>query len=315
MIKSTQKINLIEEVKKEVIKPKTSISFRKMFEEALDKYDEKYPHKHRKIDGYLSISQISGESCMRKNYYDIMGYQKQGIPFRNRIIMDFGTRLHELAQQCMGEFGYLKGVEDFMFLDELKVCGSTDGWLVNQDNGSLILNDIKTANLNTYQKVLSTNEPKKDHKAQVHWYSYILRKKANIEINDLKITYICKNQSSYTPLWQQDFDKLNNFVQILNNDPQYVYSDELKSLNYINYKLQKDFQLSQEDDYLIKEVDFKYDEEIIKKEIEKIEDFWALIENNKELVKNGKKEKIPSKIRDGVICQSCNFRKVCRNYD
>ena len=294
---------------------KYKISFRTLFEKALDQYDEKYPHKHRKTEGFLSISQISGNSCMRKNYYDLMGYPKQSIPFRNRLIMDFGTRLHELAQQCMGEFGYLQGVEQFMEDKELKVCGSTDGWLVNKHN-QMIFNDIKTTNLNGYMTVLSSDKPKKDHRHQVHWYSYIMRKHHNIKIDRLKITYICKNQSSYSPLWENDYKNLNSIMEKINSsDNDFLTDQERANLNFIAYKLNKDKELINGDDFLIKEVDFDYDEKIIKEEIEKVNKFWQLIENNKELIEKGKKEKLPNKIKDGVICASCQFRKVCRNYD
>jgi len=306
---------IIEETKEEKKeKFKNSFSVSNMIKEA---YLNK-PDTHKNKEGYVSISQISGNSCLRKAYYKLQKTPIQNKSFEGSFITGVGNSVHDSLQEVLENlntmntvFPQFKGIEEYFEDHDLRLTGSTDGYFEHKD-GSITVNDFKTCGLNMYLYLINSNKPKKDHVAQVHWYAYLYKKQQNKVINDLKITYICKNQGK--PYFINDevlksFDAthsyLKNLVEWYEGKDKEVPENLMRAYYQANSHLEELNKLAfnHEEDFMFKEFTFKYDESIIEAEIEKLKQFWERIDEGK---------KLPNKISTKYICDSCPYLKTCR---
>lgn len=286
---------------------------------------------HKKLDGHLSISQISGDACMRKVYYQynkVVKDEKQDV--LSQLNTKIGSAIHEIIQSSLERNKSLSGIEQFLQDDDLKVCGSTDGYFEEHHHNikdEIILNDFKSSGLGTFNYISKTNIPLNSHKAQVHWYAYLLKKKhPNLKLDKLKITYINKNGTGFSfntfyikkniertiSYLKETNDKLiakgrsNDILEAHINNLQITINDIVKEEEFQS-KLGK-----------IKEVDFDFDDNLMEKEIQKIKDFWDLIKSNEKEIEKSKIEKgkpkikLPNKISKKTYCLNCDYLTTCR---
>lgn len=260
-------------------------NLKKAFE--LDKEND----SHKKLDGYFSISQFTGDSCLRKIYYDVKNPEfKKEYKFEKDFVFKFGHSIHELIQSKMSKFNLLHGVEQFFQDDENKICGSTDGYYIDHDKKEIRMLDIKTTNLGLYSYVLMKNVPKKDHKHQLNVYAYYLLKEyPEYQIKSMHILYINKNQSNHV----NDMSRLSLSAKTLNDvDEKEMIENHIETIK----------SLFNDEDMKIKEVIFDYDEEIALSEINKVKELREKIKNNK----------LPNKISKKIYCLNCDFVNMCR---
>lgn len=307
------------------------IKVKDMLYECYEK-ESKLPSTHKKIEGYLSISQISGsKACMRKQYYEIEKYDSdEKFSFDSHSILKVGNLYHDLVQSVLIKYGKIEHVESFFSNDEYKICGSIDGIIKDYD-GSYILNDFKTISSAGFDYILRSGRAKKDHIAQVHLYRFMIEKQLGIKIDKLKITYLHKNQNHYDLKMDNPLKNLQNTLEYLNDIYNWLEkngkdtSKVLKqignvdsSINTLKYSSEK----YENEDYHIKEIDMLFDQSILDAELNKIKEFWELVESNREirtknavavLKKDIKKEKLPNKISVNYKCNSCKFIQVCRD--
>lgn len=289
-------------------------SIKEMLHSALE--EEKKVDNHRTEDGYLSISSISG-GCLRKDYYRLKGYEaNNSYEFNTQWIFGFGHAIHDYVQNILIKYGHLHGVEQFMKDDELKICGSTDGFLFSKSDkeNSIIVNDFKTCNLSTFTYVKSSNKAKKDHIAQLHLYGYLLNKTFDYKIDGLKVTYINKNQAYYFPyiasvknnlkLVQASLTKMSNYYTSKGKISTADSIDDKFNLlenSLLTLEREAEKMADRTEDWMIQEVDFDYSEDVLNNQVNVIKDFWTRLENNKP----------PNKTTKKYICSTCEFYNVC----
>jgi len=319
---------------KVVVEDKSTTEFIKIKDLLHECYENehKLPSNHKKIAGYLSISQISGnKACMRKEYYNVMNHEFDNkFNFDSHSILKIGSLYHDMVQSVLLKYNKIEYVEQFLFNDEYRICGSIDG-IIRDKNGDYILNDFKTISSAGFDYILKSRKAKEEHIAQVHLYAFMIEKQLGIKINKLKITYLHKNQNHYSMRLDTTLKNLNETLTYLegimkwleskNKDTfsieQQIYNIK-NSISEIEFSTKKD----EEEDYHIKEVDFMFDNNILNKELKKIVEFWELVENNKVILANNetakfKKDvktiKLPNKISVNYKCNNCKFLQACRN--
>lgn len=281
-------------------------SFTKLLKEAFSKLED----THKKKDGYLSISQFTGNACLRKCYYQLMKVQRSKNTFEKDWIFKVGHSIHDLIQSTMEQQKFLMGVEQYFEDHELKICGSTDGYFIDHSKKEIRMLDIKSAGLNTFEYVSKSNRAKVDHIAQLHVYAYLLKKHfyPDYEIKSMHILYVNKNQADFKPNLDDLLNKYEKMYHdysemVKENCVPFVLEDvEQDRLDFHNIVKQKS---EVNKDYQLKECVFNYSEEIIQKELDKLEDFWNRIENNK----------LPNKISKFLYCKNCEYVLECRSQD
>lgn len=321
--------------------PASTVSVKKLLEECYES-DSKKRQAHRKLEGYLSISQIAGKACLRKAYYTLNNYPSDKVfNFESHSILEVGTLYHELVQSTMIRGNKLHYVEQFMKCDKYKICGSTDGLLRDDSTGEYILNDFKTIGTAGFDYVVKTNKAKKDHISQVHLYAYMFSNMFNIPIKKMKITYLHKNQNFYSARLDTVIKNIQSNIGYLENVLNYMQSKDqntlkietqLAKLHHSVDELEGITTKKEDEDYHIKEIDFNFNQETLDIELNKVDDFWKLVENNKKIEEDNKKAieynktvtkkkdlmpiktiRLPNKISTDYICNSCPFLQVCRN--
>lgn len=260
-------------------------NIRKAFEMDKDNDD------HKSIKGYHSISQFTGDACLRKIYYRVKNPDFiEPYNFDRDFVFKFGHAIHKLIQDKMSKFNLLHGVEEFFQDDINEICGSTDGYFIDHDKKEIRMMDIKTTNLGLFAYVTNADKPKKDHRHQLNVYAYYLLKKyPDYEMKSMHIIYINKNQSNHT----NDFSRLRASLKTLENEHEIELINN--HLSYIEDNM-KDSCMK------IKETIFSYDESIALAEIEKVQVL-------KEKIKN---DKLPNKISKFNYCMNCSYVNLCR---
>ena len=307
------------------IKPLQMFSVKQRLKQCLIQDKINIPDTHRKKEGYLSISQLAGDSCKRKLYYQYKSEEKDDTySLQSDLTLKVGTMYHELVQGTMlrnPEISKIFLVEQFLQDDELKICGSTDGCFYD-DDGEMVINDFKTCSLSALERIKNSGKAKKDHIAQVHWYQYLIKKMYGHDIKRFKITYLCKNQMGYYP---EIYGVKKNLSEVLNylkstSDKMKTPSENLvQNISKIEYSfktLEYGEKMSKEGEYLIYEVNFEYSDEVMQKELQKIDDFWNIVlyNDNRKQNKKGElpKEKFPNRITKKYYCVSCPYLSKCR---
>lgn len=321
----TQKSNISES------SSASTVSVKKLLEECYES-DSKKRQAHRKLEGYLSISQIAGKACLRKAYYTLHNYPSEKVfNFESHSILEVGTLYHELVQSTMIRSNKLHFVEQFMKCDKYKICGSTDGLLRDDSTGEYILNDFKTTGTAGFDYVVKANKAKKDHVSQVHLYAYMFSNMFKTPIKKMKITYLHKNQNFYTARLDTIISNIKSNIGYLENVFNYMQSKDQNTLkietqlaklhNSVN-ELEGIATKKEDEDYHIKEIDFNFSQDVLDIELNKVDQFWKLVESNKKIEEENKKAtkksdirkiKLPNKISTDYICNSCPFIQVCRN--
>lgn len=295
-------------------------SFKNALKDSLKQYYENTKDAHRKIDGYLSVSQFSGNACQRKAYYQLTNAEKNSdnFNFESQIILNMGTLIHEYLQEALSQSCHLADIEKFIQDDELKICGSIDGIFVSDDKKILI--DFKSCGLNTFEYVKKSGKATKSHLHQLHVYAMILNKYYGYNITQMKVIYINKNHGANTPYTKHIKDNLINTLDYLNDVSQKYISSGRESMELLSniYSLESAINSLEEistvdknEDYLIEEVDIVYDEKIPEEEINKAKILHELVETNKDK----KKPKLPNKISKPYICATCHYRGICRGLE
>lgn len=185
---------------------------------------------HKSLEGYHSISQISGDSCLRKAFYKALNYPlnehtqeniEKGIKSKAEKdwIFSFGHFIHDKIQNLLKND--LKKVEMFMKDSQNLICGSTDGTL-SLPKGRVVL-DFKSCNLNIFDYVTKRQSALKNHIAQAHNYARILniaesKKKQPNLFTHIAIVYFNKNQALFN---NTDFATMKKMVKDFRNDLEY----------------------------------------------------------------------------------------------
>lgn len=285
------------------------------------------PSTHKKEKHYLSISSIAGDACLRKQYYALQNADlNDNYNMDKHLIMGFGTLLHEMVQKPLEKHGVLQYVEKFLIDHDLKVCGSTDGYL-HEDNTIV---DFKSCGLSMYNYVLRSGKAKKAHIAQAHWYAYMLSKILNKPITTIKIAYFNKNQGGYCPFFSKAESNITKVLEYLeataskmssiNDEHPLKYNIENLKQSLFDLKSIKEREENAYGKPIMLEIDVPYDEAIMQEEIEKVKKFWAMLEYNKNIPKDDKgvlkkKEKLPAKISKPLYCKGCQYLLTCRGQE
>lgn len=293
-------------------------SLRTLLNKALNN-EHNLPSTHKKEKNYLSISSIAGDACLRKQYYALNNAQlSDNYNLEKHLIMGFGTLLHEMVQKPLEKYGFLTHVEQFLIDHDLKVCGSTDGYIPSSNT----IVDFKSCNLAMYNYVLRSGKAKLAHVAQAHWYAYLLGKQLNKKIDNIKIVYFNKNQSGYCPFLTYPETNIKGVLEYLERTadkmPNITDSHPLVH-NIVNLKqsLSELKTIKEREDVngydpIMVEIDVPYSDKIMQEEIAKVEKFWKDMEFNKT---NDKKEILPKKISKKIYCQGCQYLLTCRGQE
>jgi len=323
--------NLTQSSQPKVKEEKGFIKIKDLLHECYEN-EHKLPSNHKKIAGYLSISQIAGnKACMRREYYNVMQHEFDNkFDFNTHSILKIGSLYHDMVQTVLLKYNKIEYVEHFLWNDEYKICGSIDGIIKDKD-GSYILNDFKTISSTGFDYILKSGKAKEEHISQVHLYRFMIERQLGIKIDKMKITYLHKNQNHYGLRLDSAIKQLESTLEYLNGVYDWLSNNNrstdkiAEQINNIRYSIDSikfNTEKYEDEDYHIKEIDFMFDQDVLNKELRKIKEFWELIESNKIIAENNKtatrkadikKEKFPNKISVNYICNSCRFLQVCRD--
>ena len=300
-----------------------------LIKEVLKYQNETEPNEHKGKDGYISVSQFTGNACQRKLYLNYLNKEKREYEYRLDYIFSFGHLYHDWIQDILSKTLHLHGVEEYFQNDEMKVTGSIDGYIIN-DDGTYTIIDFKTSSLGSYQYIMNSRKAKKDHKHQLMFYAYLFMKKyPDRKVKSIKVLYINKNQGSFAVDIDMQLVQIDKVIKYLSDTLEKMKklnrnSEELEdNIHYLENSKQSLINLLEKDkgeDYLFQEFDYPYDDNvnIIDEEIAKLDKFWLHVENEENKIKEAKrtekeyKQKLLPKIANTTYCSSCvHYDKYC----
>ncbi len=327
--------------KKEIVKKEqfSHFSLRNILEQCFKDDRKNIPDTHVKLKGYVSVSQITGDACLRKAYYQYIQEEKEdNVSFETHAILSFGTLIHEFIQSTLKRNNKIDLVEKFLQDDKLKICGSIDGIFTYKTHGvidEIVLNDFKSCGLSTLERVMRSGKGSKNHIRQLHWYAYLLSQFYKKPITKLKLTYFCKNQSGYIPDMYYEKGNIDNTLSYLTEarDKMVELKRDVENINQHIYNLQSTLnaiKFKEEnvraDGFVIHEIDFFFDQNIMDQEMEQLNYFMDIIKKNEqnlkeynEKIEKGKKakkpkERFPKRLATSkkYQCAGCAYFSKCR---
>lgn len=297
-----------------------------LVKQALKYQNETEPNEHKGKAGHVSVSQFTGNACLRKLYLNHLSKVEREYEYRLDYIFSFGHLYHDWIQNILSKIGQLHGIEEYFQDDDLKVTGSIDGYVIN-DDGTYTIVDFKTSSLGSYQYIMNSRKCKKDHKHQLMFYAYLFMKKYPDRIvKSIKVLYINKNQGSYSIDVDMQITQMDKVIKYLTDTLEKMKklnrnSEELEdNISYLENSRQSLINLLEKDkgeDYLFQEFDYNYQDNIsiVDEELAKLDKFWLHVDNEKEKIKTSiktekeYKQKLPPKLANTMYCESCFFYK------
>lgn len=246
--------------------------------------------------GWNSPSGVGG--CGRQIYFMRKGYVADVTYNEPRLqrIFDNGTYTHIRLQEYLLGHGVLLADEAPLFNKEFKIMGTTDGLLLD-GNGIAVL-EIKSINSNGFKNLVDAKE---EHKMQAGIYLFCL--------NELRKEILRGNREE---LEQAYLEKLNEFLR----DGSKFTKEEKVARQMESFRNTLDwlekypkpitrvyFLYENKDTQELKEFCVERDEKSIKVALDK----FVFLNNSVD------EEVIPPTEKDTFKCNSCRFKKICKD--
>lgn len=127
------------------------------------------------IRANITNSPSSSLGCVRRNFYQRSGEEKDKHQARTQRIFDNGDGTHDRIQRYLKEDGILVMDEVPLINDPMEIMGHTDGLLqVRGKMNHMRVLEIKSINSRGFSGL---KQPKDDHVAQGHTYMYCLEER------------------------------------------------------------------------------------------------------------------------------------------
>lgn len=118
----------------------------------------------------VTNSPSSALGCVRANYYQRQGVEKDPIDPRLRRIFDNGHGVHDRLQGYLEKMGILFMREVPLHNEEYEIQGHTDGFMSLSGNPKIVeILEIKSINAHQFSAL---KEPKPEHRAQAQVYIF-----------------------------------------------------------------------------------------------------------------------------------------------
>jgi hypothetical protein len=119
----------------------------------------------------ITNSPSSALGCVRANYYQRQGIEREPIEPRVRRIFDNGHGVHERLQKYLTDMGVLYMDEVPLVHEKDEIQGHTDGIMsMKKVKTEIEILEIKSINGRQFPKL---SEPKPEHRAQAQVYIYV----------------------------------------------------------------------------------------------------------------------------------------------
>lgn len=180
----------------------------------------------------VTNSPSSALGCIRANYYQRQGIEKDPIEPRVRRIFDNGHEVHKRLQKYLMDMGVLLMDEVPLHNAEYEIQGHTDGIMTLKKNPKIVeILEIKSINAHQFSAL---KEPKPEHRAQAQVYIFCaeehrkyLKAKYPTHSDFKKSTLIRKKKYRKLYLHLKDGAKYTKEEKIKHKVSQHMQMDEI----------------------------------------------------------------------------------------